>query len=420
MFQKIINNYEKSFTNVEEDLRKRLSELRSPDSPSATTDIKIQQLIRKIQKETAEQYKILTRVTRANVVLEAANDTANELLNGRAQGILNEQISIALMKNKEFNTPIYSSRLFGTVMNSPSLIQILINPKNIIASEVVINASSVFGNPEEWARAVEKVREEVKRESVERKRASKTLQNSYLPEAFVDAVPGEYWESYFFYEKFYRPAMEGGEIWTSGGKGQVRNPKRRVDKEKANKEAYFNTIGRRLAACRKPAPFWELLDKGTAAYPKGSGVAFIQHRSTNFIHLAKSEIKREFIQNFSDIKNVYESEKSDFIHKVNTYIKELKAGEDYLFSLLKVRAEKPVTEVHRLEKVYEWENKVIAIENLSDRAKIKLEGIEIDIANLNVEAFGKQQRVSLGSVGGRRVRVRVKAILNALRALNNT
>jgi hypothetical protein len=213
--------------------------------------------------------------------------------------------------------------------------------------------------------------------------------------------------------------MEGGEIWTSGGKGEVRKPKRRVDKEKLNAEKYFRTIEDRLALCRKPAPFWEILDKGNASYPKGSGAAFIKNGKTNFIYNAKSEIKREFLQNYSDIKTVYEAERDEFISSINSYIKELKRGEDYLYSLLKVGVARPVAEVEKLEKVYEWETRVINIEGLSDRAKLKLDGIEIDLANLNIEAFGTQQRISLGSIGGKRVRVRVKRILNELRALNN-
>jgi len=237
----------------------------------------------------------------------AAASKAVEIVRDRKvhQNILEKNIYIAVQTNAEFAQQMYLDRLIGVAQ-----LEDLYNmfPLEQGGVEVSLNMNAVAGNLDEYARAVTLVRTEIQRESTKAK-----------PRAFAGRLADAGLRSHFWAEKFYGVAVEGRVIKTSHGK-------ERPDKTEAYRKKYFDTIKRRLAACSHPAPFWELLDKGSIKMSSDiGGKPYPINVATNFVYNTVIELESHVNHTARLERRVLLAKRDKALNSAEQYKEELEA-----------------------------------------------------------------------------------------------
>jgi len=282
---------------------------------------------------TAQIAQLEAQKVSLNAEIDECNRTIryyNESLNTIAQSViwefdydkeplrlLYESLKAALKVNREFNHPFFKVGLISA-LNNPATIRVV--PTSGSAITVMINLDETAGSIQEYANAIKAVRT----------RMRKMAQNHELsPQEELDELSqrDKFWE-----EKFYKPARQGGTV-----KRRKYNRKTKkyttIDKTSEQIAKYWNTLKARQAAWGKPAPYWELIDKGQSVMD-GAGKPYPIPKATNFVNKAKSKIMAEFNMRASqrktrldrDIDRLYteRSRCQHLIEEIDFTIEELK------------------------------------------------------------------------------------------------
>ena len=182
--------------------------------------------------------------------------------------LLFESLKIAIKNNPEYDHPFFKTGLISAI-NDPRTIRLTPLENGDVFVKVDLNLTA--GSIHDYASAVKKIRNEIKK-------ASK-----------VKKLSPQYQRDKFWEEKFYRPAREGGNVSRRKfNRDTEEYEERDVTVEQVQK--YWNTLTKRQAAWGKSAPYWELLDKGIAAMP-GAGNPYPVPKATNFVEVAIPNIK---------------------------------------------------------------------------------------------------------------------------------
>lgn len=194
--------------------------------------------------------------------------------------ILYESLKLALQMNKEYDHPFFKTGLISALNDPKTIIFVASGNRSAI---VHINLNETAGSTADYAKAVKAVREMM-------------LKGRKL------VTSGEV-ASVFWAEKFYKPAREGGKVTRRRFNRKTREyEKRDVTAEQIEK--YWNTMKARLAAAGKPAPYWEIIDKGMAAMT-GGGTPYPVPTPTNFVGRAEQQIKDTFLEKMNYRFNMY-------------------------------------------------------------------------------------------------------------------
>lgn len=238
---------------------------------------------------------------------------------GSALKILTRNLRIAVNINIEFKHRFFIKGLQEACRN----------PKTIILSRaardsdviVKINLDETAGSIHNWTDAVQSVRG--------------MLGNG---EGVKSSGPGDYDElaaikSHFWAEKFYGPAREGKKV--SKRKYNRKTKKyEQVDITARQVKKYWATMKARLEASGKPAPYWEIIDKGNSIM-QGSGTPYPIAQPTDFtgktimevrrlyrqIHLKNSQMLNEQIDSLVRSKRSVENELKGVLVELKEYKK---------------------------------------------------------------------------------------------------
>jgi hypothetical protein len=203
--------------------------------------------------------------------------------------ILHNRGMTALEQIEEFNAPIFAEN-FSRCLKNRRGIRIEGRGNGRFFIEIDLNKSC--GRLETYARAVDKVRKDLK--------ISKYREKPVSPEQ----------RSYFWAKYLYGPARQGKDI----GNTYYRTLKSRVRKRYSYKKnpakyinAYWETIRRRVALFDGKAPFWELIDKGNTKVgkfkPSYGGTAYPIYGPTRFVLGATDEITAHVESSFYSTVN---------------------------------------------------------------------------------------------------------------------
>lgn len=191
---------------------------------------------------------------------------AEEATRKRATQILLEEADLALKFTKEFNISIYRRRLEEAIKKRETIIITVVS--NTINVRIDLNRTA--GGIEDYANAI-----------------SETRRILNVGKAPPDIA------SWFWEEKYYRPAREGRSIKKIG--------KKRRDRTRQNIQAYWNTIRLRASLFQTLAPFWELLDQGNISLSSDrGGTPYPEYGRTDFVRKAKLRIEELFYRVYSE------------------------------------------------------------------------------------------------------------------------
>jgi hypothetical protein len=296
-----------------------------------------------------------------------------------APKILVRHMKEATQVNKEFNNEFFMSRLRKA---ANSLGAITITPLESGSVKVKLNLDKVAGGLADYGAAVRKVRAEVKKYT----KKLVSVGQAFSPET-PQAEKIHFWE-----EKFYKAAREGG-VALVRRKGKIQDATAKF------RAKYWETMHKRMDASGKIAPFWEILDKGIAAYASKGGGRWIGgypiNMPTDFTGKAMAEIKR-----FYDAQLVQSNatKESFNIDKAYKEMKEVEADMEVMerqFESLKTLALDPAAEL---------------IAQVGD----KIEFVDMNKLNAVAEAIRQGEQLPAGGsyigIPGYKVRVRTKFI----------
>lgn len=187
-----------------------------------------------------------------------------------AQRILIKHAKQALAKSEEFSQPFYADGLLEAC-SKPESISIGRASDSVI---VHINLDVTAGSLSLWASAVNSVRKKL----IEN-RPKKALAPASIA-------------SKMFAEKYYGVDVRGGKV-SRKRKNKKTGETTTTDITDRYKGKYIATIKMRLAEAGALAPWWRILDEGTANVAMSSdrgGESFILTPKTDFVYLAETEI----------------------------------------------------------------------------------------------------------------------------------
>lgn len=210
--------------------------------------------------------------------------------------VLVESLELALTLNKEFNDPFFKDGLL-LACNDPKSIQLFYSRDGNV--QVFINLDETAGTINDYAGAVKAVRKAI----------AETPNKNGRPKAPMTsgAVASHFWA-----EKFYGPAREGKSVsrrkWSTKRKRYYTHD---VTAEQVAK--YWNTMKARMALFGKPAPYWEIIDKGSMIMSgdKG-GEAYPANPPTHFVENAQNRIKQLFERKYFQQFDIIQKEINDF------------------------------------------------------------------------------------------------------------
>lgn len=307
-----------------------------------------------------------------------------------AAEILKEEALRAIEETKEFDLPIFRNGLI-TAIEKPETFEYTVDDLGII--RVRIHLDLTAGTRREYMQAVKTVREELKLGAT----TGKTKQKG--------KTYGSDLASHMWREKYYGTAREGKVI--EPGKKKDGTP--RTNRTPSFIAKYHKTIEMRVAAFTHLAPFWEIVDQGTAGGgeddeggEEGSGKPYPVFQGRHFVDRAKARIEKLAFEGGA----AGDSDISKKLHEANEELKEkLKYLTDLAESYREQDATKVVTDVVQARmKIKE------KFDNVDD---VKLEKLVNDL----IAGIETREKVDIGISGlpsNKRVRPRVKELQQLL------
>jgi hypothetical protein len=194
---------------------------------------------------------------------------------GRANQILIKNIQIALKMNREFNDTVFSTGLMKAAID-PNSVRIFSEGPGVF--HVDVNFNQTAGSIVNYASAVKVVRDML---------ASKKYEKSGPGRPFTMSKPEV--ASMFWEKMFYGSAREGRKV---GRRKFNRKTKKYFERDVTNEdvEKYWWTILQRLELSGKPAPYWEILDKGSSVMD-GGGKPYPRSVAMNFTGKTVMEVQ---------------------------------------------------------------------------------------------------------------------------------
>jgi hypothetical protein len=255
-----------------------------------------------------EDYYNLIKQGRESVKSIAFSNAVDYVSNYAQQFIIN-QANLACESSVEFNYLPFVSRLTSAISeNFDELIEINYNTDlNSLTFDIIMHPQ-VLGNIEEYAQAVEKVREEIRSESPLAMKSSPDMR------------------SHFWKEKLYGAAREGNTVKRRkkkrGGAISIKDGRaifeegesEEIDKTQEYIQKYEETIIKRLSYCSSgKAPFWELIDSGNSIEMSSDidGKAYPSVRPTNFISTTRYTIKEAFKNAYKEFQKIIDEKYSE-------------------------------------------------------------------------------------------------------------
>lgn len=206
----------------------------------------------------------------------------------------------ALEQAEEFDVPSYRT----------GWERMLSNPRNLLFElsgetlKIVNNLNETAGTIEDYADAVQKTRDTI---------GSPISSNGVDKDKdWAEVTDPNYWHSWFWEEKFYKPAREGvvsPEIDPAYLEGYIRD--------------YWLTMDTRAKFFTKDAPYWRLVEEGFTAYKRsGGGDAYPSTKPTKFIESTIEELTLLYKDFLKDTKKEHQTlaEQMAKLDKLQDYI----------------------------------------------------------------------------------------------------
>lgn len=299
-----------------------------------------------------------------------------------ATDILKREALLAVRLTREFDLPIFRSRLEKAI-EDPRTIAMKPYGNGL---HIDIRLDLTAGRKEKYAEAISAARE-------------------FLNIGWVTRIDPEM-GSHMWEEKYYKPAREGGQI-----PQKASFPKRKGDKKRAKDRTakyiqdYWNTIRIRVMLFGSLAPFWQILDEGSAGQNLSSdegGSPYPDYGPTNFVQKTKDELKTIYKEQISKYKNTKK--------ELESAITDIDSAIIYIDKLMnELLSSKEKITLSQMKK------------NLGERANVVDQQRLLQIAQGIAEGKitgGKQARVELGrSPEGKRIQLRIKRILKMLEGI---
>jgi hypothetical protein len=291
--------------------------------------------------------------------------------------ILNKELMIAVSKNREFEHPVFLSRLQQAV-NDPRTIQV-----GLVAGQIriKIDMKATAGELRDWVQAVKTTRRQ-----------------GNFPRS------PEPLRSHIWREKYYGTAREGRIITRLSKKTG-----KKVDKTAKYTQAYWDTIYTRLDNCSSLAPFWYILNYGSATSTeageeKEGGLPYPWNTPTHFVERTIRFLQSFYQQQYS---KYYTKVESDIAIIRQKYMKRFDQWDNLITAIDRKIAieERKLTSPNK--SVNPLANEVSLIEQrLGDERFSKADKLKIaDLARRLERGEQIAERVSLGGVRTRTIRL---------------
>jgi len=284
------------------------------------------------------------------------------------------ELKKALAINQEYNHPFFTKGLFAAC-RTPGSITLLTRNDALI---VEINLNKTAGSIEDWKNAVESVR--------------RSMQGEKVPLFGNVPVTSSEIALHFWAEKFYAPARLGTKV---ARRKYNRKTKEYFEKDvtKSQIKKYWNTMKRRLEVAGKLAPYWQIIDDGSAAYGEGQG--FPMNSPTRFTEKTRIALEKIFRSRMKQKRGIINKSILEIKAKISASVQMIRD----LKALLKRQG--PA----RNQKVQEaFLNKIKGRMNDVDPKKLNKTLMALglgDISNLSIDTEG---RIDLTKSGRRRYR----------------
>jgi len=277
---------------------------KGPDPVATIKEIRVTSVILKeISRLEAEQQWLLAHFSE---IVKGLDYVSKQLMYSgyteliiqrmRESGTANRILLISLMKavmtNPEFNTILFLRGLVKAIKNPNTIILSRNGDEGIF---VRINLNETAGSIEDYKNAIDKIRLDIMNSNYENQGPGKAW-NVTSPE-----LASRLWET-----MYYGPAREGRPATRRKYNFITKTyEKRDVRTEVVAK--YWATMQKRLQVAGKPAPYWEIIDKGMIGMG-GSGRAYPIPKATNFVAKAVGKIKTSFIREKNKTKKMLEED----------------------------------------------------------------------------------------------------------------
>lgn len=233
--------------------------------------------------------------TLPNMIRDAGKYVVDWMIeDGSASAALYESFLRVIPSCQEFNEDIFISKLTGPLLN-PATIQM--TPRGY-SVDVLINLNATAGSISEYSSAIKQVRATLD----QRKQSEAKRGHPYVPS--TQSIVSKFWE------EIYTTARLGGAFYRRKYDRATRTYTR-VDVSDEIEQKYWNTMEMRLEASGKPAPFWELIDRGSTAMRDGSGKYFPAIAPTNFVNSAIFEIRGIYMKRYADRVKMFEKDEKE-------------------------------------------------------------------------------------------------------------
>ena len=371
-------------------------------------------MLKEISRLETERAKIMERflnVEKAEnyVTDQLAGQYINSIIaemegSGTPNKTLVTTIRQALMSNREYNTPLFTTGLLLAARDPRTIKLTKLGRSEAIS--VVINMNLTAGSMSDWANAILRVRTIL---------INKKYNESNEDHGRPFNVNTEEMASHFWQVMYYGPAREG--------KPAYRRKFNRKTKEYGKRdvtgmviEQYWWTMRKRLELAGKPAPYWEIIDKGIFGMG-GSGTAYPSPQPTYFVRDTIAKITEIFVKKRDERKNLLRQDLK-MLRKLMGTLQDGITEVDTQIKILKEQINRPAPKVKTVVKStqvsaeQEFFARVIAYDRPYSQDKVRAVLEALNTRKRGEIIITAEGRVEITAPGGKRFRISLKGILS--------
>jgi len=311
--------------------------------------------------------------------------------------ILLKHMSRALQVNREFNTGLFAKGLYAAAAN-PKTFSITRLSNNALSTKINLNETA--GSISDWGAAIWKIRSEL----INRKYNESGPGRPFTVTSAE--VASSFWEN-----MYYKPAREGGKATRRKFNRKTKTYEDRDVKAEVIAD-YWNTMTKRLTASGKPAPYWEILDKGIVGLKGiegGGGKAYPVPTPTHFVQATIDELASIYKKERKVKTNLFDKD----LQKTQKLATQLQADiiliNNEIDRLRKIRASAAIPSGTSPGQVFH--SRVLALGRPVDEAKVLAIMTSLNARQLGEIYVTAECRVEITAKGGPRARIRISSII---------